>query len=123
MSVQNIGEVTATGKACFNIREEVRVYRFKCFDSAECGDSMSALEAMINAWMESERPRIRYMSQTLRGEHILLSFVFEESRELEKRVVAQAQTSPLPRFFDDDDFFDDRPSSAHIPSIQPPQAH
>lgn len=99
------------------------MYRFKCFDSAECGDSASALEAMVNAWMEVERPRIRYMSQTMRGEHILLSFVFEESRELEKRVSAQVQTSPLTHFFDDDDFIDDRPSSAHLPSIPPPQMH
>ncbi|HLI07587.1 MAG TPA: hypothetical protein VKV40_13535 [Ktedonobacteraceae bacterium] len=98
------------------------MYRFKCFDSAECGDSTSALEAMINAWMEAERPRIRYMSQTMRGDHIILSFVFEESRELERRVSAQAQTTPLPRFFDDDDFLEDHPS-AHLPSVQPPLMH
>ena len=115
--------MTATGKASFDIREEVCVYRFKCFDSAECGDSTSALESMINAWMETERPRIRYMSQTMRGDHVILSFVFKESRELERRVSAHAQTSPLPRFFDDDDFIEDHPSSARLPSIQPPQMH
>jgi hypothetical protein len=78
---------------------------------------------MINAWMEVERPRIRYMCQTMRGDHILLSFVFEESRELEQRVAAQAQTAPLPRLFDEDDFIDDRPSSGRLPSIQPPPMH
>src|SRR5579883_1863473 len=124
MRMQDTGEDNGgKGVCCYSDRKGVRVYRFKCFDSAECGDSMSALEAMINAWMEAERPRIRYMSQTMRGEHILLSFVFEESRELERRVSAQAQASPLPRFFDDDDFIDDRPSSAHLPSIQPPPVH
>lgn len=95
------------------------MYRFKCFDSAVCGDSASALEAIVNAWMEEERPRIRYMAQTMRGEHILLSFVYEESRELEQRVAAQAQTTPRPRYFDDD-FIDDRPSSARIPTVPPP---
>jgi len=95
------------------------MYRFKGFDSAECGDSMTALEAIINAWMESDRPRIRHVCQSIRGEHILLSFVYEESREIEQRVAAQAQTAALPRFFDDD-FVDERPTGARIPATPPP---
>ena len=95
------------------------MYRFKCFDSAVCGDSASALEAVVNAWMDEDRPRIRDMCQTMRGEHILLSFVYEESRELEQRVAAQVQTKPLSHFFDDE-LMDDRPSSARIPIVPPP---
>ncbi|QBD82037.1 hypothetical protein EPA93_41090 [Ktedonosporobacter rubrisoli] len=98
------------------------MYRFKGFDSAQCGDSMSALEAMVNAWMEGEHPRIRYMCQSMRGEHILLSFVYEDSRELEQRVSAQTQSSitgGLPRFFDDE-FTDDHPTSPRIPATPPP---
>jgi hypothetical protein len=96
------------------------VYRFKGFDSTQCGDSMSALEAMVNAWMEVSRPRIRHVCQTMRGEHILLSFVYEEMRELEERVFAPAQTTnALPRYFDDE-FPEERPTNPRIPATPPP---
>ena len=95
------------------------MYKFKCFDSAVCGDSASALEAVVNAWMDEDRPRIRDMCQTMRGEHILLSFVYEESRELEQRVAAQVQTTPLPHYYEDE-LIDDRPSSTRIPIVPPP---
>jgi len=49
---------------------------------------MSALEAIVNAWMESEHPRIRHVCQSIRGEHILLSFVYEEAHEIEQRISA-----------------------------------
>ncbi|MBV8821433.1 MAG: hypothetical protein JO123_01420, partial [Ktedonobacteraceae bacterium] len=52
---------------------------------------MSGLEAMVSAWMEGEHPRIRHMCQCIRGEHILLSFVYEDAQELERRTTAQAQ--------------------------------
>lgn len=96
------------------------MYRFKGFDSAECGDSMAALEAVVNAWMEVEHPRIRYMSQCVRGDHILLSFVYEEIQALEQRVSMQTQTAyPTPRFFDDE-FVEDRPTNPRIPATPPP---
>ncbi len=80
---------------------------------------MSALEAMVNAWMESEHPRIRHVCQSLRGEHILLSFVYEETRELEQRVAAQTQRTAVPRYFEDD-FVDERPTGSRIPATPPP---
>ncbi|HYT27984.1 MAG TPA: hypothetical protein VEL72_03125 [Ktedonobacteraceae bacterium] len=95
------------------------MYRFKGFDSAQCGDSMSALEAIVNAWMEEEHPRIRHVCQSLRGTHILLSFVYEETRELEQRVALQSQMNAIPRFFEDD-FVDERPTGARIPATPPP---
>ena len=96
------------------------MYRFKGFDSAQCGDSMSALEAMVNAWMEVSHPRIRHVCQCVRGDHILLSFVYEEMRELEERVFAPAQTTAaLPRFFDDE-FPEERPTNPRIPATPPP---
>jgi hypothetical protein len=79
---------------------------------------MSALEAMVNAWMESEHPRIRHVCQSMRGEHILLSFVYEVTRELEQRVTAQAQTT-LSRYFDDD-YVDERPTGSRVPATPPP---
>jgi hypothetical protein len=98
------------------------VYRFKGFDSAQCGDNLSALEAVINAWMESEHPRIRHVCQSVRGEHILLSFVYEDTHQLEQRVSAQAQaTNPLPRFFDDE-FIEETSTNPRMP-IAPPPMH
>jgi hypothetical protein len=81
---------------------------------------MSALEAIVNAWMEGEHPRIRHMSQTMRGEHILLSFVYEDTRELEQRVSVQTQASgSFPRFFEDEPN-EDRPTSPRVPATPPP---
>lgn len=98
------------------------MYRFKGFDSAQCGDSLSALEAIVNAWMEGEQPRIRHMCQTMRGDHILLSFVYEDSRQIEQRVTTQTQagvTGSFPRFFDDE-VSEERPTSPRIPATPPP---
>lgn len=81
---------------------------------------MSALEAIVNAWMEGEHPRIRHVCQSMRGEHILLSFVYEETREIEQRVTTQAQTAvPFPRFFDDE-LTEERPTNPRIPATPPP---
>lgn len=80
---------------------------------------MSALEAIINTWMEAERPRIRHVCQSMRGEHILLSFVYEETRELEQRASVQAQVSASPRFFEDD-YIEERPTGPRIPATPPP---
>lgn len=82
---------------------------------------MSALEAIVNTWMEVDHPRIRHVCQSIRGEHILLSFVYEETRELEQRVAVQAQTTSLPRFFDDE-FSEEppTPTNPHIPVVPPP---
>jgi hypothetical protein len=98
------------------------VYRFKAFDSAQCGDVLSTLEARVNAWMEEEHPRIRHMCQSTRGEHILLSFVYEHSYDLEQRVAALAQksnTGTFSRIFDSD-AIDDPPTSPCIPATPPP---
>ena len=101
-------------------RKDKRVYRFKGFDSARCGNSMAALEATVNAWMEEDHPRIRHVCQSMRGEHILLSFVYEDTREIEQRVAAQTQaTGALPRFFDDE-FVEERPTNPRIPATPPP---
>lgn len=99
---------------------ERTVYRYKGFDSACCGDDISALEVIINAWMEEAHPRIRHMCQSVRGEHIVLSFVYEDTRELEQRIASQTGvTGSFPRFIDDD-YRDDRPTSPHIPVTPPP---
>ena len=98
------------------------MYRFKGFDSALYGDNMATLEATVNAWMEEERPRIRQMCQSMRGDHILLTFVYEDTRELERRLPSHAQvgmTGKISRFFDDD-ALDDRPTTPRLPATPPP---
>lgn len=98
------------------------VYRFKGFDSAQCGDSMSALEAIVNAWMEGEHPRIRHVCQSMRGDHILLSFVYEDTRALEQRISAQMQTGVtggFPRFFDEE-YTEEHPTNPRVPATPPP---
>lgn len=104
-------------------RKDTIVYRYKGFDSALCGGSIAALEAIVNAWMEGERPRIRQMSQSVRGQHIVLSFVYEDTHELEQRVALQnpatAITGAYPRFFEDD-MVEDRPTNPSIPATPPP---
>nr|BBH94874.1 hypothetical protein KTA_30730 [Thermogemmatispora argillosa] len=100
------------------------MYRYKGFDSAQCGDSISALEAAINAWMEAERPRIRHVCQSVLNNHILLSFVYEEMSELEQRLPAQAQTqagSARSRFLDED-CSEGPPTNPQLPII-PPVVH
>ncbi len=106
--------------------KDTGVYKFRGFDSAHVGDSVAALEALVNAWMEEVHPRIRHMAQSIRGEHIILSFVYEDMQELEKRIATQAQadigiTGAFPRVFDDD-FTEDRPTSPSIPATPPPYA-
>jgi hypothetical protein len=98
------------------------VYRFKAFDSAQCGDVLSTLEAIVNAWMEEERPRIRHMCQSMRGEHILLSFVYENSYDLEQRMSSHAQKGNTGSFLHifDNDAMDDPPTSPRIPATPPP---
>jgi hypothetical protein len=104
-------------------RKDKIVYRFKGFDSALYGDDMVALEAIVDAWMEEERPRIRHMCQSVRSQHILLSFVYEDSHELEQRIALQTQatavTGAIPRIFDDE-MTDDRPTNPSIPATPPP---
>ncbi len=96
------------------------MYKFKSFDSAVCGDSMSALEAIVNTWMDEEHPRIRHFAQSVRGEHILLSFVYEDIHELEQRVATHTQHGiPVQRIFDDDSF-EERPTNPRIPATPPP---
>jgi hypothetical protein len=102
------------------------VYKFKGFDSSQVGDNVATLETIVNAWMEEARPRIRHMAQSIRGEHIILSFVYEDMREIEQRLTTQTQadigiTGAFPRVFDDD-LTEDRPTSPSIPATPPPYA-
>lgn len=57
------------------------MFRYKNFDSAACGDNLERLETTVNEWMQQQHPHIRLMAQTPRGNHVLLSFVYEDSTD------------------------------------------
>ncbi len=51
---------------------------YKAFNSAICNDDVAALEQLVNAWLEQEQPYVHSMAQSSLGEHLVLSFLFEE---------------------------------------------
>ncbi len=70
------------------------MYRFKAFDSRDGAGDIESLETRVNVWIEQERPRIRLMSQTPVGNHIVLSFVFEVASDIEDQVAKAATVVP-----------------------------
>ena len=52
--------------------------RFKSFSSAACGDDVMKFERMVNDWLAAAQPQIRHMAQSSLGEHLVLSFVYDE---------------------------------------------
>jgi hypothetical protein len=73
------------------------MYRYKGFDSASVGGDLSRLESTVNEWMERQRPRIRYMTQSQHGEHVVLSFVFEVGGEAKQEL---ARKVAVPEVFE-----------------------
>lgn len=53
------------------------MFRYKGFDSASVGGDIVRLESVVNDWMQHQHPRIRMMAQSPRGEHFVVSFVYE----------------------------------------------
>lgn len=53
--------------------------RFKSFSSASCGDDVTKLERLVNDWLEAARPHIHHMAQAPLGEHLILSFVYDDA--------------------------------------------
>ncbi len=73
------------------------MFRYKGFDSAAFGGDLQRLEASVNEWMEKQHPRIRLMTQSPRGEHLVLSFVYENSSDSELRL---SQRAAVPEVFE-----------------------
>jgi hypothetical protein len=73
------------------------MFRYKGFDSAAFGDDLQRLEASVNEWMDKQRPRIRMMSQSPRGEHLVVSFVYENNNDSELRL---SQRATVPEVFE-----------------------
>lgn len=51
---------------------------YKAFTSAVCNDDVAALEQLVNEWLEHAQPYVHSMAQSQLGEHLVLSFLFEE---------------------------------------------
>jgi hypothetical protein len=65
--------------------------RFKSFSSAACHDDLIKLERLINDWLETAQPHIQHIAQSPLGEHLVLSFVFDDAHAhvaLAERAVA-----------------------------------
>ena len=88
------------------------MYRFKAFDSRDGVGDIAALEAQVNAWIEHERPRIRLMSQTPVGNHILLSFVFEVATDIDDQLAKAATEVP--------EIFQENLEDAELDPSEPP---
>ena len=73
------------------------MFRYKGFDSAQVGGDLARLEAIVNEWMQVQRPRIRLLAQSPRGDQIFLSFVYEEGSDVERDRVS---TAAVPEVFE-----------------------
>ena len=51
---------------------------YKAFSSAVCNDDVAALERLVNEWLAGEQPYVHSMAQSSLGEHLVLSFLFED---------------------------------------------
>jgi hypothetical protein len=60
-------------------RGEVPMLRFKSFSSATCGDDLIKFEQAVNMWLEASQPHIKHMAQSALGEHLILSFVYDDA--------------------------------------------
>jgi hypothetical protein len=73
------------------------MFRYKGFDSAQVGGDVARLEAIVNEWMQAQRPRIRLVAQSPRGNQVLLSFVYEDGSDVARD---QARAAAVPEAFE-----------------------
>jgi hypothetical protein len=52
---------------------------YKAFSSAVCNNDVAALEGMINEWLAKQNIYVQAMAQSAHGEHLVVSFLYEES--------------------------------------------
>ena len=73
------------------------MFRYKGFHSASVGGDVARLELAVNDWMQKYHPRIRMMAQSSSGEHVVLSFVYEDSTDSEQH---KARKVAVPEVFE-----------------------
>jgi hypothetical protein len=73
------------------------MFRYKGFDSAAVGGNIAQLESVVNDWMQQQRPRIRLMAQSPRGEYVIVSFVYEINGDIENEL---AKKVAVPEVFE-----------------------
>ncbi|MGO8946805.1 MAG: hypothetical protein ACLQUY_03885 [Ktedonobacterales bacterium] len=62
--------------------------RFRAFSSAGWDDDVGRMEQAINAWLDSEHPHIHMMAQASLSEHLIVSFVYADSFQMETTAAA-----------------------------------
>jgi hypothetical protein len=95
------------------------MFHYKGFDSASVGDDLARLEAAVNEWMRQQQPRIRLMAQSPRGEHVVVSFVYELGGDAERHLAAQvAVPEVFERTMEDADLdLEDEPDEVEAPGL------
>ncbi len=97
------------------------MFRYKGFDSAAFGDDLQRLETCVNEWMERQRPRIRLMTQSPRGNHLVLSFVYENSADSEQRLSQRGTAAEVfERSLDDTDLDPENIDEPGLPEAELP---
>jgi len=71
---------------------------FKSFSSAACCDDMTKLERLVNDWLTVAQPQIRHMAQSSWGEHLVLSFVYDDAHS---QVALAEHAVAIPEVFEE----------------------
>jgi pilus assembly protein TadC len=70
---------------------------YRAFSSAAYAGSLAQLEAAINEWMRSERPRIQQVAQSPFGLDLVISFVYDGGSATES---ATTEAAAVPEVFE-----------------------
>lgn len=71
--------------------------RVKIFSSGVQGGEIKGLQDAINGWLESAHPAIRQVIQSSVAEHLVVTFLYEDSR---RDAQAHATSAAVPEVFE-----------------------
>lgn len=69
------------------------MFKYKCFRGNTSNDGITSFESTVNTWLHQTKPRIHSMSQSISGDIIVLSVLFEVPLEVEEHSVLSAASS------------------------------
>ena len=75
------------------------MFRVKIFASSMHSSEFASLEREINDWLEAGQPAIRQMTQSGKGEQVVITFLYEKRRGEDQAHVA---TADVPEAFERD---------------------
>jgi hypothetical protein len=95
--------------------------QYKGFDSAACADNMAQFEVLVNDWLRQHHLHIRLMTQSARGEHVVVSFLYEDGADTQRPT---ARASMSPEMFDsqddDEEYGVETPDDGGLPEAELP---